>query len=89
MCSLADLGVNTHELEDLEYSRIDNFTSVRDDTDDNLLPALWSPRLGPSSGTQVGDVLDCRVEGSEEERVVFVVHCHDDLGLSVGTIITW
>ena len=49
---------STHEGEDLKRALVDLAATVRDDTDNNFLPAIGTPdfRLGPAA--QVRDILE-------------------------------
>lgn len=47
----------THQVEDLEGSLIDFTPAVRNDANDNLLPAVCAPCTGSVAATEVGNVL--------------------------------
>ena len=61
-----------------EGARVDLLASVADDTNDDFLPAVLSPGLAAIALTQISDILHDAMHSAREERVVLIVHSHDD-----------
>ena len=59
-------------------ARVDLLAPVADDTNDDFLPTVLSPSLAAFAFTEISDVLHDAVHGTREQRVVLIVHRHDD-----------
>lgn len=76
--------VNPHSCQGIQCARVDVPTSIRDDTDDNLLPAVLAPGPGFAAAAEMGNVFHDGVHCSREANFVLVVHgdAYDKLRLS-------
>ena len=72
------LLICAHGGDDAEGARVDLFTTITDDADDDLLPAFLTPGLAAIALAQKGDILHDAVHCPRKEAVIFVVHGHDD-----------
>jgi len=72
------LLVATHQVEDLEGTLVDLGATIRDNTDYDLLPSVWSPHLRACAAAKIGNILDNCVHRPDEEDFVFVIHGQDD-----------
>ena len=61
-----------------QRARVDLLPTVTDDTYDDLLPSVPSPNLATIALTEISDVLHDAVHGAREERVILIIHSHDD-----------
>lgn len=48
----------TYHAKDLKCSFIDFASAVGNNADDDLLPSLWTPRLGACTSAEMSNVLD-------------------------------
>ena len=61
-----------------QRARVDLLAPVADDTNDDFLPTVLSPSLAAFAFTEISDVLHDAMHGTREQRVVLIVHRHDD-----------
>jgi hypothetical protein len=61
-----------------QSARIDLLTSIANDTNDDLLPSVLPPSLAAIALTQISDILHDAMHRAREQRVVLIVHRHDD-----------
>ena len=80
------LLVATHQVEDLEGTLVDLGATIRDNTDHDLLPTVWTPHLRAAAAAKEGNVLDNCVHRPDEENFVFIVHGQDDEELGLPPI---
>lgn len=50
--------MRTHQCKHLKGALVDFASTIRNDADDDLLPAFLAPHFGAVSATEVGNVLD-------------------------------
>ena len=72
------LLVRADSRDGAQRARVDLLAAVADDTDDHLLPSLLAPSLAAIALAEIGDVLHDAVHRARKERVVLIVHRHDD-----------
>jgi len=78
------LLVHTHTGQKSLGSGVDLGTTVTDDTDDDLLPRVFTPCLTVGAVTHVLDVLENTGHGSGKQNIVLVIHCHDNEQLGMA-----
>jgi hypothetical protein len=66
--------VNTKGSQHRSGPWIDLETTIRDYTDHDLLPPLFTPCLRLGSGTQMSDVLEYSSHSPAKEDIIFIVH---------------
>lgn len=65
--------VDTHGGKDVEGLGVDLCTTVRDNTDDDLLPGIGAPCAGAVAGGEMANVLHDTVHCSCEENLIFLL----------------
>lgn len=78
--------VDTHCSQTVEDSRVNFGSTIGDDSDHDLLPALLTPHSRLVSRTQVGNVLHNSMHGSGKSHFVFVVHGNTDAQLCFSLV---
>jgi hypothetical protein len=78
--------VYTHTSQQSPGPGVDLGSTIADNTNDDLLPGVFTPCLTVWSVTHVLDVLENTSHGSGKQNLVLVVHCHDDEQLSVARL---
>ena len=79
-CDETDLGysilIGAHSSDDTQSPRVNLGSTVANDTNDDLLPALFTPCLTAVAFAQMRNILDDTVHGAAEEILFLVVHSH-------------
>jgi hypothetical protein len=65
--------VDTHGSKDVKGLGVDLCTTVRDNTDDDLLPGIRAPGAGAVAGGEMANVLHDTVHCSCEENLIFLL----------------
>lgn len=65
--------VDTHGGKDVEGLGVNLCTTIRDNTDDDLLPGIRSPGAGAIAGGEMANVLHDTVHCSGEKNLIFLL----------------